>query len=134
MELRGLEPKTNVFLFEYDCARDGGALGDHFLEGNPIGMERLLVRGYIEVKTPLESSGTAEIALSLKTPGDVLASAAWPAAGSSGNTKGDILPTTLDGSATQALLNEVQGARLVLTIAGAPVTAGRLIVALEGMG
>lgn len=129
MELRGLEPKTNVFLFEFDFERDGGEVGEHVLEGNPIGMGRLIVRGFLEVKTACTSSGTATVALSLKSEGDVLAAAAAP----TGDTH-TILPLALDGTAGAAILNEVQGAKLVMTIGGAALTAGRFVVALEGMG
>ena len=129
MELRGLEPKTNVFLFEYDFARDGGELGEHVLEGNPIGMERLLVRGFLEVKTACASAGSATVALSLSGTGDVLAAAAAPA-----GAPGTIKDLKLDGTAAKAILNKVQGARLVMTIGGAALTAGRFVVALEGIG
>lgn len=129
MELRGLEPKKNVFLFEYDFARDGGAVGEHVLEGNPIGMERLLTNGKIEVKADLSSEGSATVALSVKAAGDVLAAAAF-----GGFTAGTIMDTALDGTAATCIDNKVQGAKLVMTVAGAALTGGRFVVALEGMG
>ena len=132
MNLRGLEPKKNVFLFEYDFARDGGEIGEHPLEGNPIGMERLITHGWIEVKEAVTSEGAATVSLSVKTTGDVL-----DATAATGLTADAILDTKLDGKAANAFVIDNpsgQGSRLVLTRAGAALTGGRFIVGLEGMG
>ena len=132
MELRGLEPKKNAFIFEYDFQRDGGEAGEHILEGNPIGMERLITHGWIEVKSDLTSDGAATVALSVQTADDVLAATAV-----SGMTAGTIMDTKLDGKAANAFVvanPDGQASKIVMTIAGGNITGGRFIVALEGMG
>ena len=132
MQLRGLEPKKNAFIFEYDFKRDGGEIGEHILEGNPIGMERLITHGWIEGKTDVTSEGAATIALSVKSADDVLA--ATPI---SSFTAGALMDTKLDGKAANAFVianPEGQASRIVMTIGGAAITGGKFIVALEGLG
>jgi hypothetical protein len=71
-----LDNRKRVAVFEYDFAKDGGAVGDITLRGGDIPPGALIDFGLIDVVTALTSGGSATIAIKLVSAGDLKAATA----------------------------------------------------------
>jgi len=126
MERQGIEPVKRVAYFEYDFAKDGGAIGDIELRGDALPEGAIVVDGLVHVKTACTSGGSATVALKLLSAADVMAATA--VASLSLNA---IIATKPVGTAASAILNTTAGIGLTATVAVAALTAGKIVVALE---
>ena len=126
MKRRGLEPSKRVAYFEYDFARDGGAVGTIAMRGDALPDDAVVTNGKIQVQTALTSSGSATAAIQLLSAGDVLAATAK--ASFTANAILDIVPVS-----TAATCIRTTSAGLVpsIVIAVAALTAGKITLALE---
>lgn len=126
MQRRGLEPVKRVAYFEYDFARDGGAIGDIPLRGDSLPDGAIVTDGKIDVNTPLVSTGPATVALKLLTAADTLDPT--PVADWSSNAIMDVIPAR---TAATAIRNTANGTQLQATVADAALIGGKFVVALE---
>jgi len=126
MELQGLDPVKRVAYFEYDFAKDGGAVGDITLRGGSIPNGAIVRNGAVHVVTAVTSGGAATVALKLKAANDVLAATAKASL-----TLDAVLDVVPVDTAATSILNATAGAKVVATVATAALTAGKFIVALE---
>lgn len=126
MKRRGLEPVKRVAYFEYDFARDGGAVGDINLRGDAIPDDAIVVNGKVHVNTAVTSGGSATVALKMLTAADIMGATA--VASLSANAILDVVPV---GTAATAIRNTTAGVQLKATVAVAALTAGKFTVALE---
>jgi hypothetical protein len=122
--LQGLENRMKVAYFEYDFAKDGGAVGDITLRGANIEKGAVVVGGMIDVETAVTSGGAATVALKLATAADVLA--ATGKASFSLNATLDVVPVRTAATAVKLTANK----DLTMTVAVAALTAGKFTVAL----
>jgi len=125
MGTQGLENKKEVAYFEYDFAKEGGAVGDITLRGAQLPKGAIIKEGIVDVETAVVSGGAATIALKLNSAGDVLA--ATGKASFSLNATLDVVP---DGTAANSV-KLTANKRLAATVAVAALTAGKFTVALE---
>lgn len=127
MGLHGLENKKKVAYFEYDFAKEGGAVSAITLRGQPLPSDAVVTDAMIRVNTALTSGGAAQVALHLKAANDIYSAAvlgAWVA-----NAIIDGVP---DGTSGNAILcTTAAGTYLTLTVTVAALTAGRFTVAVE---
>lgn len=126
MDRQGLEPAKRVAYYEYDFAKDGGAVGEITLRGPGLPEGAVVTDGKIHVKTAVTSGGSATVALHLLTAADVLTATAK--ASLSLNAILDVVPVR---TAATSILNTTAGTKLKATVAVAALTAGKFIVALE---
>lgn len=126
MQRRGLEPVKRVAYFEYDFARDGGAVGDIAMRGDAIPADAIIVDGKVHVNTAVTSGGSATVALKLLTAADIMAATAK--ASLAQNAILDVVPVR---TAATAIRNTTEGVKLTATVAVAALTAGKITVALE---
>jgi hypothetical protein len=126
MNRRGLEPTKQVAYFEYDFARDGGAVGDITLRGDSLPNDAIITSGMIHVKTACTSGGSATVALKVESANDIRAATA--VASLSANAVLDVVPV---GTAATAVRTTANGRQVVATIAVAALTAGKIVVSLE---
>jgi hypothetical protein len=125
MDRQGLEPCKRVAYYEYDYARDGGAIGTVVLRGPKLPAGAVVTDGKIHVKTAVTSSGAVTMTLGILTAVDVLASTLKGAM-----TLDAILDVVPVRTAATSIL-ATAGAGVTLTIGVAAITAGKFIVALE---
>ncbi len=126
MERRGLEAAKRVAYYEYDFAVEGGAVGDITLRGPGLPAGAIVTDGKIHVITAITSGGAATAALKIESAADVLAATAK--ASLSLNAILDVVPVR---TAATSILVTTNGKKVVMTVAVAALTAGRLVVALE---
>lgn len=122
-----LENKIGQCVVEYDFAKDGGAIGSITLRGPDIPSGAIVDFGLIDVVTACTSGGSATLALTLVSAGDIKAADAvanWTLAAT--------LATVPVGTAATAVKTTARK-KLVLTIAVAALTAGKFRVALRYM-
>jgi len=120
-----LENRKRVAVFEYDFAKDGGAIGDIELRGGDIPNGALVDFGLIDVITACTSGGSATLAVKLVSAGDIKAAtavASW--------SLNATLATTAVGTAATTVKTAARKVP-VLSIAVAALTAGKFRVALE---
>lgn len=127
MSLQGLENAKKVAYFEYDFAKEGGAVSAITLRGQPLPSDAVVTDAMIRVNTALTSGGAAQVALHLKAANDVFSAAVI-----SGFIKDALIDGVPDGTITHALLmTAAAGTYLILTPSVAALTGGRFTVALE---
>ena len=126
MQRQGLEPVERVAYFEYDYARDGGAVGDIALRGDRLPNDAVIHHGIIHVNTALTSGGSATIANKILSAGDVQAATA--VASFSANA---LLNTVPVGTAATSIRTTSGGLGVTMTVAVAALTAGKFTLALE---
>ena len=126
MELKGLAPGKQVAYFEYDFAKDGGAIGAIALRGNKIPSGAIITSGMIHVITAVTSDGAVTVELGVEATDDVRASTLKAAL-----TIGAMLDVVPVGTAATAILTTTAGAGVTMTIGDAAITAGKVVVALE---
>ncbi len=118
-----LEGKKQIKIFEYDFAKEGGAVGDITLRGGQIPKGAVVHEGKLLGITLPTSGGSPTVALKLVGAADVLAATAI-----ANLDDGDIVDCAAVGT-TPILL--AANASLVATVAVAAMTAGKFRVALE---
>jgi hypothetical protein len=126
MERKGLAPGKQVAYFEYDFAKDGGAIGTVALRGNKLPSGAIITSGMIHVITAVTSGAAVTVELGVETDDDVLASTL-----KADLDTGDLLDTVPVGTAATAILTTTAGAGVTMTIGVAAITAGKVVVALE---
>jgi hypothetical protein len=119
-----LDNKLQVAYFEYDFARDGGAIGDITLRGNSLPAYAIVIGGMIDVEVAVTSADAATIALNLEAAADVLAITGK--ASFSLAALLDVVP--VNTAATAVRLTAIR--KLVATVADFALTAGKFTVAL----
>lgn len=120
-----LEKRKNVAIFEYDFAKDGGAVGDITLRGGDIPANAIVDFGLVDVVTAVTSDGSATCALKLVDAADVLA-----ATGKASFTLNATLATKQLKSAATAIKTTARKVP-VMTVAVAALTAGKIRLVLE---
>jgi hypothetical protein len=126
MERQGIEPVKRVAYFEYDFAKDGGAIGTVALRGDRFPSGAVITDGKIHVVTAVTSDGAVTMTLGVETAVDVLASTLKGAM--TLNTILDVVPVR---TAATSIRTTTNGAGVTLTIGVAAITAGKFVVALE---
>lgn len=74
--LTGLENNLKVATWEYDFAKDGGAIGDIAMRGPKLPVGAIVLGAYIDVETAPLSADAATIALKITGAADVLVATA----------------------------------------------------------
>ena len=120
-----LEGKKQIKIFEYDFAKEGGAVGNITLRGGSIPKGAVVTSGMILGITDLTSGGSATCALALVGADDVRAAADFDTIND--GTMEDVVPV---GTAATAVLT-VTDEPLVMAVAVAALTGGAFRVALE---
>jgi hypothetical protein len=126
MERQGLEPAKRVAYFEYDFAKDGGAVGEITLRGDALPEGAIVHDGMIHVHTAVTSGGAPTVALHLLNAQDVLAETLKATLALAA-----VLATVPVGTAATAILNTTANNKLKMVIGVAALTAGKFVVALE---
>jgi hypothetical protein len=126
MERKGLAPGKQVAYWEYDFAKDGGAIGVITLRGSGLPAGAIITNGMIHVVTAVTSGGDVTVELGVETDDDVLGSTL-----KANLDTGDLLDTVPVGTAATAILTTTAGAGVTMTIGVAAITAGKFVVALE---
>lgn len=126
MKRRGLEPSKRVAYFEYDFARDGGAVGTIAMRGDGLPDDAVITSGMIHVVTAVTSGGSATVALHLLSAGDILAATAKASL-----TLNALIDTVPVGTAATSIRTTSAGLVPTVTIATAALTAGKIVLALE---
>jgi hypothetical protein len=122
--MEGLEGKFNAAHYEYDFAKEGGAIGDITLRGDSIPKNATILGGYVDVETALTSGGSATIALKFLSAADILAAtavASWSLAAYLA-----IKPLFT----TSTFLRMTSGGYLKATVAVDTITAGKANVTI----
>ena len=127
MQETGLEKYSNMgtVSYEYDFARDGGAISDITLSSDILPDDAIVLDGVIHVKTAVTSGGSATIALKVNSSEDILAATAIASF-----SAGALLDVVADGTATNMILTAAKK-NLTMTVATAALTAGRFVVHLR---
>ena len=126
MQRQGLEPAKRVAYFEYDFARDGGAVGDIAMRGGALPEGAIITSGMVHVITAVTSTGAATVAIKTLSAADTMAATAKASL-----TANALIDTVPVGTAATAIRVTTAGTRPVVTVAVAALTAGKLICALE---
>lgn len=122
---QGLEERKRVAYFEYDFAKEGGAVGDITLRGSNLPKGAVVTDGVIDVETAVTGT-TSTVALKLVSAEDILAATAE--ASFSEDALLDVVP---DGAVANMVGPLAANKNLVATVAVNPLTAGKFTVALE---
>lgn len=120
-----LENRKRVAIFEYDFAKDGGAIGDIALRGGDIPNGALVDFGLIDVVKACTSGGAATLAVKLVAAEDILAAEA--VATFALNATLATVPVGTAATTVKTAARKVP----VLSIAVAALTAGKFRIALE---
>jgi hypothetical protein len=72
----GLEPSLRVAEFEYDFAKEGGAIGNITLRGGKLPVGALVLNGFVYTETAVTATGAATVALQINSANDVLTATA----------------------------------------------------------
>jgi len=126
MRRQGLEPSKKVAYFEWDFTKDGGAVGDIALRGDRLPNDAVVHNGIIHVNTATTAGGAATLALKLVAANDIKAATAVASF-----TVNALIATVPVGTAATSLRTTSAGLGVVLTVAVAALTAGKITVALE---
>lgn len=119
-----VESRKYTAYFEYDFAKDGGAVGDIPLRGPVLTAGAIIRSGVIKVSTGVTSGGAATAGIGAKVAEDILADGVV-----TGLTVGlhDVVP--VDSATTSVELTANGG--LTMTVGTAALTAGKLVVCLD---
>lgn len=121
----GLNPSYEVGYWEYDFAKDGGAVGTIALRGTKLPVGALVLGpGLIKTETDL-TGASATVALHITGAGDVLA-----ATTATDMDAGELLDSVCDGTAANAIAVATAAKGVTATIATAAITAGKFVVML----
>ena len=127
MERKGLAPGKQVAYWEYDFAKDGGAIGVITMRGSGLPAGAIITNGMIHVVTAVTSGAATEVEIGLGAVDDSIRATTLKAAMTL-NALLDVVPA---GTAATAIRNTTAGAHLIMTIGAATITAGKIVVALE---
>jgi len=120
-----LENRKLAAYWEYDFAKDGGAVGDIALRGGKIPAGAIVNNGTIDVEIGCTSGGSATLALALVSAADIKAATAVATF-----SLAAILATVPVGTAATSVRTTAYSG-LTLSIGVAALTAGKLNIALE---
>lgn len=126
MERQGLEPVKRVGYWEYDFAKDGGAIGTITLRGDALPSGAVITNGMIHVHTAVVSAGAATVSFHQAVAQDIRANTLQGVLLL--NALLDVIPA---GTAATSIRNLTQGNQLKMIIGVAALTAGKIVVALE---
>jgi hypothetical protein len=124
MERNGLIAADRAAYFEWDFARDGGAVGDIALRGDRLPAGVVIIGGKIHVNTAVTGVG-AVMSLAVGTA-ELLPDTAVAAL-----TQDAILDVVPNNAAVNCILVATTGTGVTMTIAGAAMTAGKITLALQ---
>jgi hypothetical protein len=124
MERNGLIAADRAAYFEWDFARDGGAVGDIALRGDRLPAGVIITGGKIHVNTAVTGVG-AVMSLAVGTA-ELLPDTAVAAL-----TQDAILDVVPNNAAVNCILVATTGTGVTMTIAGAAMTAGKITLALQ---
>ena len=124
MQNSALEGRVMLALFEYDFAREGGAVGDIVIGQKIIPPSAVVLDGFFRVITQFTSGGSATLQAKLVGTDDILASTAVAAL-----TAG-VKDIVADGTAANMILTTAYS-RITLTVGTAAFTAGKGVFALR---
>jgi len=124
MNPTGLNPTKKIAMFEYDFAKDGGAIGAITLRGNPVPAGAVIDAGKILIITQPTSDGSATVALKMVNANDTRAATAIA------SLTAGIQAAVFDGSAGNSVLTTASTS-MTMTIAVAALTGGKFRVAVE---
>ena len=119
-----LVKRKRVMQVEYDFIKDGGAVGELELRGGILPPGALVDFSLLDVQTGLTSGGAATAALSLVSAADVKDEAALTS-----YTTGTKACNPNKTATNSVKISE--STKLKLTIAIAPLTAGKFVAVLE---
>ena len=122
-----LENRVRVAVYEYDFAKDGGAVGDITLRGPDLPIGACVDFGLLDVLTAVTSDGSATIALKAVSSEEILA-----ATGKASFTLNATLATVPVGTAATTIKCTARK-KPVMTIAAAALTAGKFRLAMRYM-
>lgn len=118
---------------EYDFVVDGGAVSTITLRsaggaslGNTLPAGSVVTGGYIEVDTALTSGGSATVAVSVESAGDLQAAAAFSGAPWSTTGRKSVTPAFTGATGVKTTVAR----SVTITIATAALTAGKFRVVL----
>ena len=124
--MEGLVGKIHINTFEFDFAKDGGAVGDITLRGGDVPKNHLVIGAVPYIKEAVTSDGAATVALKLVGTGDVLA--ATGKASLTDETPLDGVPQP--GTASTYIKTGALRRKPVATIGAAALTGGKFKVSL----
>lgn len=105
----------------YDFDVDGGAVGDIDLTGDTvIPANAVIITGFIEVDTALDSGGSATVALKTNAAADLLAATAFGSAPWSTTGRKSLIPVGTGATSVKT----TAARKLQATVATAALTAG----------
>lgn len=125
--LTGLQDNLKVATWEYDFAKDAGAIGAIALRGPKLPVGAIVIGGYIDVETAPTSAGAATIALKITGADDMLVATAIA------SFTIDVLLACVPDLATVADAVRVATAAkgVTMTIADFALTAGKFNVCAQ---
>jgi hypothetical protein len=126
MELQGIGPVKRVAYFEYDFAKDGGAIGTIALRGDRFPEGAIITDGKIHVITAVTSGGAVEVTLGVESAVDVRTSTLKAALGL--NAILDVVPVR---TAATSIRTTTAGKGVTMTIAADTILTGKFVLALE---
>ncbi len=122
----GLEQSVDMYMFEYDFSRDGGAVGDIAFRGPQVPNGFRVTSAFLETLTGFTSSGSATIAIKLNTANDILSEVGLTNFAAAGVKAG--IPVGTAATAVKATADRT----LYLTVGTAALTAGKMRVVFYG--
>lgn len=119
-----LQNRKYVAQYEFDFAKDGGAVGDITMRGGPIPSGAVVDYAILDVQTAFTSGGAATVAIAQESAEDVKAAAVLTS-----YTAG-VKACVPNKTATNSIKTDASGAP-VMTVAVAALTAGKAVLVLE---
>lgn len=116
----GLDQCVDMYMQEWDFARDGGGIGNIAFRGPQIPSGFRITSTFIEVLTGVTGGANAEIAITMNSAGDLKASAVLTAYASAGVVAG--IPVGTAASSVKATADRT----IYLTVSVAALTAGKI--------
>ncbi len=124
----GLKNGMQSWKFEYDFAKEGGAIGDITLRGAPIPVGAVIVGGYVDVEAAVTSDLSATVALKVTGTADILAATAKASL-----SLGALIAAVPDfATVAEAVRVATSAKSVVATVAVGDLTAGKFHVHLFG--
>jgi hypothetical protein len=123
----GLENNIKIATWEYDFAKDGGAIGDISLRGSKLPVGAIVLAAYVDVETAPLSADAATIALKITGAEDVLAATAIASF-----SLGALLECVPDFATVAHAIRVASAAKgVTMTIADFALTAGKFNVSCQ---
>lgn len=126
MSAFGLDQKVEMYMFEYDFARDGGAIGDIAFRGGQVPNGFRVTSAFLETLTGFTGGANATIAIKLNAANDILSEVVLTNFAAAGVDPG--IPVGTAATSVKATANRT----LYLTVGTAALTAGKMRVVFYG--